>query len=148
VIGHSHGRNVALRALASPDLTNVRAICLSTPILQAVARSALTESDKFLWLIFALPFLGTVFTFVGLSSFGAGEHWFSKKILGLDPGGLVFPIVALISYLIWRALVAYRDCAKQVAKAIELPDDQGDRVLFLRFVGDEASLAPTTFQAL
>jgi len=55
-------------------------------------------------------------------------------------------LAALLTYLTWTALGEYQARARKTAKTIHVPNH--DRVLFLRFVGDEASLALTTFQAL
>lgn len=154
VIGHSHGGNVALSAVATPDLANVRVICLSTPILQAVPRRALTDSEKFFWLLLSIPFLGTLITWLFLSIVFEAElkRWLSRFAHGrwsLDSiGGFWIFVAALLSFLSWCALLSWRSSAMRAAETIEVPHPKSDRALFLRFVGDEASLALTAFQAL
>jgi hypothetical protein len=137
VIGHSHGGNVALNAVASPDLADVGVVCLSAPILYAMPRTALTESNAFLWLIISFFNIVALVALVVLASHR------------LKWGDLVYwSMAVLVSFLGWKALAAYRDNAKLVAQTINVPYHVHDRVLFLRFVGDEASLALGAFQAL
>lgn len=136
VIGHSHGGNVALRAVDSPELQDVDVICLSTPILYAIERTFSTESRKFLWFFLSIPIFGTAFAGLFLQ-----HHSRWPWIEYVWP-----PLAAFVTYMTWAALGEYQGRAKKTAKAIHVPSH--DRVLFLRFVGDEASLALTTFQAL
>jgi hypothetical protein len=134
VIGHSHGGNVALSAVASPDLADVGLVCLSTPILYAIPRAALTDSNKFLTLILSIPILIAILGLVFL--------------VPQSLSGLSIPLMALFSWPFWLMLKAYRDWAKRAAEGIKIPYEVRDQVLFLRFVGDEASLALGAFQAL
>jgi pimeloyl-ACP methyl ester carboxylesterase len=154
VIGHSHGGNVALSAAALPDLANVHVICLSTPILYAVPRRALTDSKTFLWLLLSIPFLGLLFAWLFIQVEFEAElpAWLYRVThVRWSFNVLYWPcffVAVFFSYLCWRALVSWNSSALRVAKTIEVPHPDPNRALFLRFVGDEASLALTAFQAL
>jgi hypothetical protein len=154
VIGHSHGGNVALSAAASPDLAGVHIICLSTPILHAIPRRALTDSKNFFELLLSIPFLGLLFAwfFVQVEFEAELLAWlyrvthvrWSLKLIYWP----CFFVAVVFSYLCWQALLSWNSSALRAAKTIEVPHPDPDRTLFLRFVGDEASLALTAFQAL
>jgi hypothetical protein len=131
-LGHSHGSSVALKAVISPDLADVDVVCLSTPILCPVPRSALTESNNFIYLILFIPALAVF-------AFALQSDW---------PNGLVPFMVLLFCVPVLFALARYRHRAMELAKTIEVPEHRADRVLFVRFIGDEASLALGAFQAL
>jgi hypothetical protein len=132
VIGHSHGGSVALKAVTAADLADADVVCLSTPILCAVPRNVLTESHRFIYLLLSIP------AAIVLAAFTI-RHW---------PGVLMVAAIALVCFPVWMALAIFQARATQLAKTIEVPDHRADRVLFVRFVGDEASLALGVFQGL
>ena len=129
VIGHSHGGNVALKAAAAPALADVDIVCLSTPILYVVPRTGLTSNE----------FMGAMF-FVILGPFAAmAATWIDNW-----PGWIV---AILLTFLTFWLFGRYQDASIDLGNSIAVPEHR-DRALLLRFIGDEASLALTAFQAL
>lgn len=71
VIGHSHGGNVALSAADTTALARrVKTICLSTPILRAIPRHALTDTNRFIFLVLSVAGL----------SFACGAHFAAPSL--------------------------------------------------------------------
>ena len=75
VIGHSHGGSIALKAVAVTDLTEVDVVCLSTPILWAVPRPPLFDSNTFVWLVLSLPFFSI---FAATLYYSDGSDWWAR----------------------------------------------------------------------
>jgi pimeloyl-ACP methyl ester carboxylesterase len=145
VIGHSHGGNVALRALACADLASVRAVCLSTPIIHLIPRRELATSKAFVWLMSVLPVAVTLAVFLALGH--VFENLQPRWLFSNVAGSWIFLAILLCS-LTHAALAKSREMATRMAELIEIPECGEDRVLFLRFAGDEASLTLTAFQAM
>jgi hypothetical protein len=142
VIAHSHGGNVALRALRmdfGQSDKPIKLTTLATPFLDIreappLERVSLTHTAIF----FALSFL--------VSSFVLGKFLFSNAILGAEAGFAMLGLIAIA----WLPLTALRDYflrsdlrAWQIAKAARSVDDlaRTAEVQVLRGIDDEAALS-------
>jgi hypothetical protein len=135
VIAHSHGGNVALKAIDNSDLREVRVVCLSTPILYMVPRKALTESAAFHWIAFITGLCLGIFA----------DHKLTPNHCWIITGRW---LDFLIQLAIWApvilglliALTTYEERAQVVSKDVNIDHFPNPRnVIFLRYVSDEAS---------
>ena len=136
VIAHSHGGNIALKALGDAAVAAaVRGVaCLSTPFLHLRPRQFGATGATYLWVA-----LAAAFTAVLLAS--VFELW---DAIGFEPEpGAVF--VALYGSAVVAALAAdlmerrFARAAEQFADACALPVVARESVLILRSAGDEAA---------
>jgi hypothetical protein len=140
LIGHSHGGNVALKA-SSGDLSreNVKVVCLSTPQILAIPRAISTKRSAS-GLISGYALFASAALAYSAYAVGFRNQW-AFRLFGIF---VIIPVYLLIT----RWLQNYRSWSfalcDQSAVPVTLPYAS---VLFLRFLGDEASFALTTFQA-
>jgi len=129
VIGHSHGGNVALRAVEIGRLyPNVSIVCLSTPFFNAALRDygkgivpLCVGAAILIWLAWLWVFLTTL----GRVEFLNGSFFF------LISGVLSIPTFAL--------LLCWKNSSSNVANRLTLRVPADSTVLLVRCVGDEAS---------
>jgi hypothetical protein len=144
VIAHSHGGNVALRALGHlGDVNRVRLVTLATPFLSVFVR----ESFQVPWFVMFLVWAATI----GIT-FGAMLLALSKTGLlgGTDPSPWgfagAFIVAALASiFIVFRlhGIVANRNRAREIQEATSYPAVglSGPQMLVIRGVDDEAALS-------
>lgn len=139
LICHSHGGNVALRALADSDLADRVAgvACLATPFL--VARPRDLGPDPLRHLAGAL----VVVMFMTL--------WLADRLLPVSwPGLARFVTVVLASVLVVSAgallMRNWHASAERLRRELATPDLGADKLLIVRSPADEASGALALFQ--
>jgi hypothetical protein len=127
LIAHSHGGNVALRAVDKLELTqdgNVFIATIATPFVEIL--QAKLSPNAYFWLFFSAmtPFI-LLLKFV-------------EKTLGI-PGFISSPILVALSFLLYRAV---RIKVAELVKLTSLsPSVRKHPLLILRAVDDEASLS-------
>jgi hypothetical protein len=140
VIGHSHGGNVAMKALAAPDLQARvdSVVCLSTPFLIAEPQRFAERLVQFVALMIA------VFTPGIVQNTAAGQRFLIAN-----------PSLATTMFLAWLGLlmgiVWIADRTKpEMLQALRQPHLDGlyTKSLILRLPADEASLALALTQAV
>jgi predicted alpha/beta-hydrolase family hydrolase len=139
VIGHSHGGNVAMKALAAPDLQARvdSVVCLSTPFLIAEPQRFSERLVQFVALMIA------VFTPGVVQDTEAG-----RRFLVAHPDLASGLFLAWLGLLIWMVWVADRT-KPELLRALQQPPLEGlyAKSLILRLPADEASLALALTQA-
>jgi hypothetical protein len=139
VIAHSHGGTIALQAVNGSDLQRIFVICLSTPVLHAVLRNPLDEGEGFLWLMASAGiFVGSFVAALLLRYFHFSSR--TSDMLGM------FSAVCAIGAALIGVLVFQSRAERAMSNSVNVPTANPDRVLFLRYVGDEASFSLTAFQ--
>lgn len=139
VIAHSHGGNIALQAVNGSDLQRIYVICLSTPVLHAVLRNSLDEGEGLLWLMASAGIFVGIFLAVMLQRY----FYFSSRtsdMLGMFSSACAIG-AALIGVLVFQS-----HAERAMSNTVNVSTANPDRVLFLRYVGDEASFSLTAFQ--
>ncbi len=137
VIGHSHGGNVALKAVgAAEQLHRVGVICLSTPFFHVGRRNLGTKRE-----------VATLQLGVGL---GVATFWLYlfylvfRDIDHLGPFPLYsgIPFFILVAYILGRWIKR----ADAVAEAFTVNVPRGTNLFIVRSTGDEAAMAISAFQ--
>ncbi len=131
VIAHSHGGNVALRAVTLPELSSVRVVCLSTPFLRATPRYLGSFSMTRTYAAFQAGLL--VLGIVAVNKTHA-----SILLLGLIAG-------VLTSLTFWSIERAQKHI-KRMEKLLNYEVSPAIDALILRGIADEASAALSTSQ--
>jgi len=151
IIAHSHGGNVALRALSQlEDASRVRLVTLATPFLRVFVRDSF-QFPFFVWLVLWAATAGIASGLVLLAlQFGM---FAIKQLTGTDLGdksfwiligGLAAAILASILIASWLpSIVAKRGRALEILAATTYPTvgASGPQMLVIRGVDDEAALS-------
>jgi pimeloyl-ACP methyl ester carboxylesterase len=139
LIGHSHGGNIALRA-ASKASTPVKIVCLSTPIIYSFPRprSEAKNAKQVLWGL-AVALLLPCILYVAGSRPGLGDGlvW-ALSFASATAAALI--IFAGELHLKWSLSICEFSAVTEGINSAS--------ALFLRYPGDEASLALPSFQAI
>jgi len=147
VIAHSHGGNVALRAMAhlGADASRVRIVTLATPFLRVFVREALDEATKvlFVW----LPLWAAISAIVGTIIMMAFALILDAMNLSVDFmlwgfGSMAAGVV--VGFFVAASLLdetSDRPLKIQEAAAHNSRDAAAPRMLVLRGVDDEAALS-------
>ena len=153
VIAHSHGGNVALRALRHlrSDPSRIRVVTLATPFIRVFVREPLKLSGT-VWLLIWGAIFAVVFTLVTacilFSSTALAWHTSTTSTYVLLLIGAVF--ASIVSLLLARQLnatfVRARAGPDQDTRAVDVQQAASypsirSRILVIRGVDDEASLA-------
>jgi hypothetical protein len=124
IIAHSHGGNVALKALTPEIMPSVGGlVCLATPVLTARKRNYPRMADMAFNSMGALPSLLVTLSFLDL--------------IGSNFALLIWAILFGVS---WVVIKAIRSKISKLDFSERYDDIQSDKVLFMRAPGDEASL--------
>ncbi|RXS93002.1 hypothetical protein [Silvibacterium dinghuense] len=140
VIAHSHGGNVALRAVEIGKLApTVNVVCLSTPFFSAQVRHyGSTGTILLSAAVLLLGFFSWVYFFDRLLWQSAHDSpIYGFAVFG---GGIVFALALFALTLFWRAYA--EDVAEKLM--VHIPPDT--KLLILRCIGDEATGAISMFQ--
>ena len=135
LIAHSHGGNVALRAVDKIEVTrdeNVLIATIATPFVEILeAKLSPKENRRFSYLAASMPVIAFILLFN-----------FLEKTLGI-PGRIVGPISMVLAALLFRLL--YRAMRIEVDELVKLTSLSSSvrkhPLLILRAVDDEASLS-------
>lgn len=133
VVAHSHGGNVALKAMEDPSVSDsvTHIICMSTPFLVVSKRPRVSFWDSVA--IFWAPAFFAYRSFAGWLS-PAAEYGFQGTHIRL--------VAVLGATMVALALgVAATRVSRWVETASRLPRLGSDRLLVLRVVGDEPALS-------
>jgi len=134
IIGHSHGGNVALHAVAGSDLENRidGIVCLATPFLVAREREIGENHIEYVWAAVALiAFLIVISNFAALRAFLPLPKIVFLALAALLTVVLALPLIAL--GMKWHAY------AGRLCKELASPPIDPRRVLIVRSSADEAS---------
>jgi hypothetical protein len=144
VIAHSHGGNLALRALSelasdtpSTEVRKPLLVTMATPFVEVFPAHAGLSIIITRWLISAVVMVGIIFTVAGLGRIGPG--W-------------IYPWLVVVSAVAACAMFVYQwggsfsrgakreEIVRKLADATRLKSDGAAGLLVLRAIDDEASL--------
>jgi hypothetical protein len=159
VIAHSHGGNVALRALCHlEDTSRVRLVTLATPFLRVFVRDP-PKLDFLVWLLLwmafavmvAIPAMGVVVALLSATKALAGPETSERLTAWALGGGLLAAAAGSVFVLRWLHGILVDPRSKSESGLSRAHDIQsaasyppigasGPRMLVIRGVDDEASL--------
>jgi hypothetical protein len=146
VVAHSHGGNVAAKAVANTGSASIGLACLSTPFLRASERTAGAWSAKavvkFLFVFLQLIVMEVTLHLAAYSRWG-GRH---EEIVLFVGGYLAVMVFKVYRHVSLKAPMAFESAGHRLATAVNYTLRPNARLLIIKMADDEAGIALAAYR--
>jgi pimeloyl-ACP methyl ester carboxylesterase len=148
VVAHSHGGNLAAKALDGHDNRRIGLACLSTPFLRARHRRAGGWTAKIVlanFSILAVTSVGGIYAYLTAYTHFEQTHW---KIPNLLVGMVAISVYHFFKWFSKWLPNFLRKTGSRFSSSINFNLDSSTRLLIIKMADDEPGLALTTYRFL